>query len=131
LSKKVVINITIKNKEETPMNKHDLVTAMAKESKLTKKDAEAALDALITTVETAMKKKDKVTLVGFGTWEVRQRAARKGVNPRTKEAINIPATKVPVFKAGKGLKDLAAGAKANKNKESDNARAKTEKKVKK
>jgi DNA-binding protein HU-beta len=96
------------------MNKSDLVTAIAKESKLTKKDAEAALDALIATVGTAMKKKEKVTLVGFGTWEVRQRAARKGVNPRTKESINIPATKVPVFRAGKDLKAIASGVKANK-----------------
>ena len=98
------------------MNKQDLVTAIAKESKLTKKDSEAALNALISTVETAMKKKDKVTLVGFGTWEVRQRAARKGVNPRTKETINIPATKVAVFRAGKALKNIAAGVKPTKKK---------------
>jgi DNA-binding protein HU-beta len=96
------------------MNKQDLVAEMSKESKLTKKDAEAALNALISTVSAAMKKKEKVTLVGFGTWEVRQRAARNGVNPRTKETIKIPATKVPVFRAGKALKDVVAGDKTDK-----------------
>jgi DNA-binding protein HU-beta len=111
------------------MNKQDLVSAMAKESKLTKKDAEAALDALIATVGTAMKKKDKVTLVGFGSWEVRQRAARKGINPRTKEEISIPATKVPVFKAGKALKDLASGVK--KDSKDSNSEVKGGKKTKK
>lgn len=96
------------------MNKQELVAAIAKESKLTKKDSEIALDALIATVGTAMKKKEKITLVGFGTWEVRDRAARKGINPRTKESIDIPATKVPVFKAGKALKAMASGVKAEK-----------------
>ena len=89
------------------MNKHDLIKAVSVESKLTQKDSEAAINAIISTIENAMKAGEKVTLVGFGTWEVRQRAARKGVNPRTKEAIDIPATKVPRFKVGKTLKECA------------------------
>ena len=71
-----------------------------------KKAAEAALDALVASVEWALKKGEKVQLVGFGTFEVRQRAARKGRNPQTKAEIKIPASKAPVFKAGKALKDL-------------------------
>lgn len=88
------------------MNKTDLVAAMAKKTGLTKKDAECALNAFTSTVETAMKKKEKVLLVGFGSWEVRQRAARKGINPQTKKEIKIPAKKVPVFKAGKSFKSI-------------------------
>lgn len=87
------------------MNKNELVTAMAKKAGLTKKDAEAALNAFTSTVETAVKKKEKVVLVGFGTWEVRQRAARKGMNPRTKQEIKIPAKRVPVFRAGKAFRE--------------------------
>jgi Bacterial nucleoid DNA-binding protein len=78
---------------------------MAEKSKLTKKDAELALKALIESVEEALEKGEKVQLVGFGTFETRERAAREGRNPRTKEVINIPATTVPVFKAGKEFKD--------------------------
>lgn len=96
------------------MNKQELVALMAKESKLTKKDAEVALNAFIATVETAMKKKEKVILVGFGTFEARPRAARKGINPRTKEEIAIPATVAPVFKAGTTLKNITAGVKPEK-----------------
>ena len=87
------------------MNKGELVAKIAEESKLTKKAAEAALDAFVASVEGALKKGEKVQLVGFGTFEVRQRAARKGRNPRTKEEIKIPASKAPVFKAGKALKE--------------------------
>lgn len=87
------------------MNKAELIDAMAKHSKLTKKDTEAALNAFVETVSKAMKKKEKVVLVGFGTFETRKRAERKGLNPRTKEEIKIPATTVPAFKAGKSLKD--------------------------
>jgi DNA-binding protein HU-beta len=87
------------------MNKAELVDAIAKKSGLTKKDSELALNAFTASVQSAIKKKEKVVLVGFGTFEVRQRAARKGINPRTKEEIKIPATKVPVFKAGKALKE--------------------------
>lgn len=87
------------------MNKAELITSMAEKSKLTKKDAELALKALIESVEESLEKGEKVQLVGFGTFETRDRAAREGRNPRTKEVINIPATTVPVFKAGKEFKD--------------------------
>jgi DNA-binding protein HU-beta len=96
------------------MNKSDLVTAIAKESNLTKKDSEIALNAIISSVGQALKNKDKVVLVGFGTWEVRERKERMGVNPRTRKEIKIPATRVPAFKAGKLLKEVAAGEKATK-----------------
>lgn len=88
------------------MNKAELVAKIAEESKLTKKAAETALEAFVTSVEGALKKGEKVQLVGFGTFEVRQRAARKGRNPQTKAEIKIPASKAPVFKAGKALKEL-------------------------
>ena len=87
------------------MNKTELVEAMAKEANLSKKDAEAALSAFTNTVTSALKNGDKVTLVGFGTFEVRERAARTGRNPRTGETIKIKASKNPAFKAGKALKD--------------------------
>lgn len=88
------------------MNKAELIAKIAEESKLTKKAAETALDAFVATVESALKAGDKVQLVGFGTFSVRERAARKGRNPQTKAEIKIPASKAPVFKAGKALKDL-------------------------
>ncbi len=88
------------------MNKADLIAKIAEEAELSKKSAEAALNAFVGAVETALKKGDKVQLVGFGSFEVRKRAARKGRNPQTKEEIKIPASKAPVFKAGKALKDL-------------------------
>lgn len=88
------------------MNKAELITKIAEESKLTKKAAETALDAFVSSVEDALKAGEKVQLVGFGTFEVRQRAARKGRNPQTKAEIKIPASKAPVFKAGKALKEL-------------------------
>ncbi len=88
------------------MNKTDLVTSMAEKGELSKKDAEKALNAFIESVEETLSKGDKIQLVGFGTFEVRERAARKGRNPQTKEEIDIPATKAPVFKVGKGLKDI-------------------------
>ena len=87
------------------MNKGELIAKIAEESKLTKKAAEAALDAFVSSVEGALKKGEKVQLVGFGTFGVRQRAARKGRNPQTKAEIKIPASKAPVFKAGKALKE--------------------------
>lgn len=87
------------------MNKTELVAAVSKETQLSKKDSEAALDAVIGTISSTLSKGDKVVLVGFGTFEVRRRAARKGRNPASGEAIKIPASKVPAFKAGKGLKD--------------------------
>lgn len=88
------------------MNKADLVAKIAEKSELTKKDAEKALNAFIEAVEEALKNGDKVQLVGFGTFEVRERAERKGRNPQTREEITIPASKAPIFKAGKALKDF-------------------------
>ncbi len=87
------------------MNKSDLINSIASKSGLNKKNSEAALNAFISSVEDTLKVGDKVTLVGFGTFEVRERAERKGRNPQTKQEITIPASKAPVFKAGKGLKD--------------------------
>ena len=88
------------------MNKADLISKIADKSKLTKKAAETALDAFIESVQEALKAEEKVQLIGFGTFEVRKRAARKGRNPQTKAEIKIPASKAPAFKAGKALKDL-------------------------
>ena len=87
------------------MNKTELVSAISKDSKLSKKDSEAALNAVIGNISSSLAKGDKVVLVGFGTFEVRKRAARKGRNPSTGVAIKIAASKAPAFKAGKGLKD--------------------------
>ena len=92
------------------MNKAELITSMAEKSQLTKKDAEAALKAFIDSVQQALENGEKVQLVGFGTFETRERAARQGRNPRNpEEVIEIPASKAPVFKAGKGLKDIING----------------------
>lgn len=87
------------------MNKAELVASVAEKAEMTKKDAEKAVNALFAAIEEALAKGDKVQLVGFGTFEVRERAARVGRNPRTGEEITIAATKVPVFKPGKALKD--------------------------
>ncbi len=91
-------------KEVTKVNKSELITSMAEKSKLTKKDAETALKAFIESVEEALEGGEKVQLVGFGTFETRERAERVGRNPRTKEEITIPASIAPVFKAGKETK---------------------------
>ena len=88
------------------MNKTELVEAMAKQSKLSKKDTEAALKAFTDVVAKALKDNQKVQLVGFGTFEVSERAAREGRNPQTGKAMKIPASKAPKFKAGKALKDM-------------------------
>ena len=87
------------------MNKSELISKIAEKSNLTKKDAEVALKAFIESVEEALENKEKVQLVGFGTFETKERAARTGRNPRTKEEIQIPASTVPVFKAGKEFKE--------------------------
>lgn len=88
------------------MNKTELVAAIAEKSGLTKKDAEKAVGAFIDSIMESVAKAEKVQLVGFGTFEVRERAARKGRNPRNpQEEIDIPASKAPAFKAGKSLKD--------------------------
>ena len=88
------------------MNKAELIAAIAAKTGDTKKTAEATVNAFVEVVTDALKEGDKVQLVGFGSFEVRKRAARKGRNPQTKEEIKIPASKAPVFKAGKALKDL-------------------------
>lgn len=87
------------------MNKTELVAAVAAKAELSKKDADAAVTALFDAVKDALADGDKVSVVGFGTFAVKERAARTGLNPRTKEAIEIPASKVPSFKAGSALKD--------------------------
>jgi DNA-binding protein HU-beta len=87
------------------VNKADLITSLAEKSGLTKKDAEKSLKAFMESVEGALTKGEKVQLVGFGTFEVKERGERKGRNPKTLEEITIPASKVPGFKAGKELKD--------------------------
>lgn len=87
------------------MNKKELIAEVAQKSGLAKKDAEKALDAFVEAVSAELEKGESVQLVGFGTFEVRQRAARDGKNPRTGETIHLPAARVPAFKAGKGLKD--------------------------
>ena len=88
------------------MNKTELISAMSEKSELTKVDTEKALKAFIDTVTEELKNDGKVQLVGFGTFEVTERAARKGRNPKTSEEIMIPASKSPRFKAGKALKDI-------------------------
>jgi DNA-binding protein HU-beta len=93
-------------KEENSVNKTELVTSVAEKSGMTKKDAEKALNAVFESIEDALKGEDKVQIIGFGTFEVKAREERKGRNPQTGAEITIPASKTPVFKAGKGLKDL-------------------------
>ncbi len=88
------------------MNKTELIAAVAEQASLSKKDAEKAVSAVIASITNALAEGDKVQLVGFGTFEVRAREARKGKNPRTGEEITIAASKVPAFKAGKPLKEV-------------------------
>ena len=87
------------------MNKTELVNAVAEQSGLTKKDAAKAVEAVFDSISGALTKGDKVQLIGFGNFEVRERAARTGRNPQTGEELKIEASKVPAFKAGKALKD--------------------------
>ncbi len=87
------------------MNKTELIAAIAEKSGLSKKDADKALAAFIETVTDTLKSGDKIQLVGFGNFEVRERGARTGRNPQTKQTIQIAASKAPVFKAGKAFKD--------------------------
>lgn len=91
------------------MNKTELVAAVAEKAGLSKKDAEKAVAAVIDSVVDTLKAGDKVALVGFGTFAVKERAARTGLNPQTKAKIEIPASKAPSFKAGKALKDAVNG----------------------
>jgi DNA-binding protein HU-beta len=87
------------------VNKTDLINAVAEKAELSKKDATKALDALFDTISSTLSKEEKIQLIGFGTFEVRERSARTGRNPQTGEEIQIPASKVPAFKAGKELKE--------------------------
>ncbi|MEG1525037.1 MAG: HU family DNA-binding protein [Clostridia bacterium] len=87
------------------MNKTDLIAAVAAKSELSKKDAEKAVNAFVNSIEEALKASEKVSIVGFGTFESKDRPARKGHNPLTGKEIDIPASKSPTFKAGKALKD--------------------------
>lgn len=88
------------------MNKAELVAAIAEKTELSKKDSEKALKAFIDVVTEELTKGEKIQLVGFGTFEVSERAAREGRNPQTNETMTIPASKAPKFKAGKALKDI-------------------------
>ncbi len=90
------------------MTKAELIDKVADKTKLTKKDSDKVIDAIVKAITGSLAKGDKVTLVGFGSFEVRKRAARKGRNPQTGKEISIPARKVPAFKAGKALKDAVS-----------------------
>ena len=90
------------------MTKAELISAIAEKTELSKKDSEKALNALTAVITDTLEKGDKIQLVGFGTFETRDRKAREGINPQTKKKIKIPATKVPAFKAGRALKDAVA-----------------------
>ena len=90
------------------MNKTELIAAVAEKTDLSKKDADAAVSAVLGAITDALKAGDRIQLVGFGTFEVRNRAAKQGRNPRTGETMTVPASKVPAFKAGKALKDAVA-----------------------
>lgn len=90
------------------MNKAELVSEVAERAGMTKKEAERAVSAVVEAIEAALTKGERVSLVGFGTFEVRERAARTGRNPRTGATLEISGSKVPAFKAGKALKDLIA-----------------------
>lgn len=101
-------------KEDNAMNKGELVTELAKKTELSRKDAEKVLNAFVDTVSASLAKGDKIQLIGFGTFEVKNRPARVARNPRTGEEIKIAASKAPVFKAGKGLKDKVNTKKKGK-----------------
>lgn len=91
------------------MNKTEVIAQVAKKAGLTKKDAEKAVQALFESVQQALRDGDKVQLIGFGTFEAKERSARVGRNPRTGQELEIPASKYPVFKAGKALKEAVNG----------------------
>jgi len=90
------------------MNKSELISAVAEKSGLSKKDAEAAVTAVLDVISETLAEGEEIRLVGFGTFEVKKREARMGLNPKTKEPVPIAATKVPAFKPGKALKDIVA-----------------------
>ena len=90
------------------MNKTELINAVAEKTGLSKKDSDKAVNAVVDSIVEAMKAGEKVTIIGFGAFEAKERAARIGRNPQTKQEIRIPATRIPQFKAGKALKDIIA-----------------------
>jgi len=100
--------LNFNEKRTITMNKTEIIAAVAEKTGMTKKDAERVINATIETIETSLVKGDKVQVSGFGIFEVKAREARIGRNPRTKETIQIPATRLPVFKASKALKDAVA-----------------------
>ena len=102
--------------EDFKMTKADLINAVAAKAEITKKDADKAVSAVISSIEEALVKGEKVQLVGFGTFEVRDRKAKEAINPATKQKIKVPAKKAPAFKAGKALKEAVntKGKKAKK-----------------
>lgn len=102
-------NMCLFGEENFKMNKTELISAVAESAELSKKDATKAVDAVFEAVQNALSSGDKVQLIGFGNFEVRERAARKGRNPQTGEEIEIAASKVPAFKPGKALKDAVSG----------------------
>ncbi|WP_332247286.1 HU family DNA-binding protein [Alkalilimnicola ehrlichii] len=99
------MSVETESKRKRVMNKSELIEAVAQSADISKAAASRAVDSMVECVTNALKEGDQVTLVGFGTFQVRERAARTGRNPRTGETINIAASKVPSFKAGKALKD--------------------------
>jgi len=96
------------------VNKSELVKALAEKAEITQKDAAKALDAVVDTIQAALAKGDKVQIIGFGSFEVRDRKARTVISPATREEITVPATKVPAFKPGKSLKEAVAVKKTTK-----------------
>lgn len=105
----IIVAIPNRSEEGLYLNKSELVAKVAEKSGLTKKDAEKSVAAVFETITETLVDGEKVQLVGFGTFEVRDRKERQGQNPQTKEPIVIPATKVPAFKAGKSLKEAVVG----------------------
>ncbi len=105
-----VIHVSVPEEGGVILNKTDLVNRVAEQTGAKKKDVDMIIAATLDAIGEALASGEKVQLVGFGSFEVRERAARVGRNPRTLEEISIPACKVPAFKAGKGLKDIVAGA---------------------
>jgi len=99
------LNVTPNRRGGKTVNKTELIASVAEKAGMTKKDAEKAINAFFDTVESALANDDKVQIIGFGTFDVKKRAERKGRNPQTGAEIVIPASKTPVFKPGKGLKD--------------------------
>jgi len=105
---KITNRLTLPLGEVKPLNKTELIAKVAELTDLSKKDATKAVDAVFDAISDALQTGDKVQLVGFGTFEVRERQARKGRNPQTGDEIDIPASKMPAFKPGKSLKELCS-----------------------